>query len=66
MKNHIKRIYLVNSVKIHFRFMFQIIKKSLKLKSKPTSLLKVLKSEIALISLKSLMIWINIGFLIST
>ena len=61
MKNHIKRIYLVNSVKIHFRFMFQIIKKSLKLKSKPTrlpSLLKVLKSEIALISLKSLMIWI--------
>ena len=61
MKNHIKRIYLVNSVKIHFRFMFQIIKKSLKLKSKLTrlpSLLKVLKSEIALISLKSLMIWI--------
>ena len=61
MKNHIKRIYLVNSVKIHFRFMFQIIKKSLKLKSKPTrlpSLLKVLKIEIALISLKSLMIWI--------
>ena len=61
MKNHIKRIYLVNSVKIHFRFMFQIIKKSLKLKSKPMrlpSLLKVLKSEIALISLKSLMIWI--------
>ena len=61
MKNHIKRIYLVNSVKIHFRFMFQIIKKSLKLKSKPTrlsSLLKVLKSEIVLILLKSLMIWI--------
>ena len=49
MKNLIKRIYLVNSMKTHFRFMFQIVKKNLKIKSKLTnlpSLLKEFKSEI--------------------
>ena len=49
MKNLIKRIYLVNSMKTHFRFMFQIVKNNLKIKSKLTnlpSLLKEFKSEI--------------------